>query len=251
MRHKIVAGNWKMHGSVAENRALLDAIVPDLAVVRDVDCVVCAPFPYLAQIQARLEGSRVMWGAQNVNDNSHGAFTGEVSTRMLLEFGCKYVIVGHSERRTLFGETDSMVASKLVAALNASLIPIVCLGETLTEWEAGATEKVIDRQLSAILNAVQAEALSGVVIAYEPVWAIGTGKTASPEQAQAVHAAIRAQVARQDAAIARTLPILYGGSVKGSNARELFGMPDIDGGLVGGASLVAKDFVEICRAAQV
>jgi triosephosphate isomerase len=144
-----------------------------------------------------------------------------------------------------------MVASKLVAALNASLIPIVCLGETLTEREAGATEKVIDRQLSAILNAVQAEALSGVVIAYEPVWAIGTGKTASPEQAQAVHAAIRAQVARQDAAIARTLPILYGGSVKGSNARELFGMPDIDGGLVGGASLVAKDFVEICRAAQV
>jgi len=246
MRKKLVAGNWKMHGSLAENAALLAAIKPALA---RIEAVVCVPFPYLAQAQAELAGSSIAWGAQNVSEQSKGAFTGEVSTAMLLDFGCKYVIVGHSERRSLYGETDQLVASKYMAAQAAGLTPVLCVGESLEERESGVTEAVVARQLDAVINAAGVASLANAVVAYEPVWAIGTGKTASPEQAQAVHAYIRGKVAALDAAVADQLIIQYGGSVKAANASELMAQPDIDGGLIGGASLVADEFIAICRAA--
>jgi triosephosphate isomerase len=246
MRKKLVAGNWKMHGSLAENAALLAAIKPALA---GIDAVVCVPFPYLAQTQALLAGSSIAWGAQNVSEQAKGAFTGEVSAAMLLDFGCKYVIVGHSERRSLYGESDELVASKYKAAQAAGLIPILCVGESLEERESGVTEAVVARQLDAVINATGVGSLSNAVVAYEPVWAIGTGKTASPEQAQAVHAFIRRKIAMLDAGVAERLVIQYGGSVKAANASELMAQPDIDGGLIGGASLVADDFVAICQAA--
>jgi triosephosphate isomerase len=246
MRKKLVAGNWKMHGSLAENAALLAAIKPALA---GIDAVVCVPFPYLAQTQALLAGSSIAWGAQNVSEQAKGAFTGEVSAAMLLDFGCKYVIVGHSERRSLYGESDELVASKYKAAQAAGLIPILCVGESLEERESGVTEAVVARQLDAVINAAGVGSLSNAVVAYEPVWAIGTGKTASPEQAQAVHAFIRRKIAMLDAGVAERLVIQYGGSVKAANASELMAQPDIDGGLIGGASLVADDFVAICQAA--
>jgi len=246
MRKKLVAGNWKMHGSLAENAALLAAIKPALA---GIEAVVCVPFPYLAQAQAELAGSSIAWGAQNVSEQSKGAFTGEVSTAMLLDFGCKYVIVGHSERRSLYGETDQLVASKYMAAQAAGLTPVLCVGESLEERESGVTEAVVARQLDAVINAAGVASLANAVVAYEPVWAIGTGKTASPEQAQAVHAYIRGKVAALDAAVADQLIIQYGGSVKAANASELMAQPDIDGGLIGGASLVADEFIAICRAA--
>ncbi len=249
MRRTVVAGNWKMHGSIVDNRSLLEAIKSDLSVLTDVRCVVCVPYPYLAQARDRLGDSTVAWGAQNLNANPKGAFTGEVSAAMLADLGCRYVIVGHSERRTLFAEDDASVALKTQAALDAGLVPIVCVGETLAERDASATERVVGRQVNAVLDVVGVAGLGRAVVAYEPVWAIGTGKTATPEQAQAVHRHLRAEVARRDAAIAEDLPIVYGGSVKASNARELFTMPDIDGGLVGGASLIAEEFVGICRAA--
>ena len=244
MREKLVAGNWKMHGSLAENNALLDAIVPAL---NGIEAAVCVPFPYLAQAQAALAGSSIAWGAQNLSQHDKGAFTGEVSASMLLDFGCKYVIVGHSERRALYGEDDATVAKKFVAAQKAGLTPILCVGETLEEREGGITEQVVARQLDAVLSC-RREPLAKSVVAYEPVWAIGTGKTASPEQAQAVHAFIRAKVAESSADVAAGLVIQYGGSVKAANAAELWFMPDIDGGLIGGASLVAEEFVAICRA---
>jgi triosephosphate isomerase len=246
MRKKLVAGNWKMHGSLAENAALLAALKPALA---GIEAVVCVPFPYLAQAQAVLAGSSIAWGAQNLSEQSKGAFTGEVSASMLLDFGCRYVIVGHSERRSLNGESDELVASKYVAAQAAGLIPILCVGESLDEREAGVTEAVVARQLDAVIKLAGVDSLAKAVVAYEPVWAIGTGKTASPEQAQAVHAFIRSKIAALNTEVANQLVIQYGGSVKAANAAELMAQPDIDGGLIGGASLVADEFVAICRAA--
>lgn len=246
MRKKLVAGNWKMHGSLVENDALLSALKPALA---GIEAVVCVPFPYLAQAQAELTGSSIAWGAQNVSEQAKGAFTGEVSASMLLDFGCTYVIVGHSERRSLYGESDTLVARKYVAAQAAGLTPILCVGESLAERESGVTEAVVSRQIDAVIDAAGVASLARAVIAYEPVWAIGTGKTASPEQAQAVHAFIRGRVAALDASVADQLVIQYGGSVKAANAAELMAQPDIDGGLIGGASLVADEFVAICRAA--
>ncbi|MHB1401532.1 MAG: triose-phosphate isomerase [Thiobacillus sp.] len=246
MRKKLVAGNWKMHGSLAENAALLSALKPALA---GIEAVVCVPFPYLAQAQAELTGSSIAWGAQNVSEQAKGAFTGEVSASMLLDFGCTYVIVGHSERRSLYAESDALVARKYVAAQAAGLTPILCVGESLAERESGVTEAVVSRQLDAVIDAAGVASLAKAVIAYEPVWAIGTGKTASPEQAQAVHAFIRGKVSALDASVADQLVIQYGGSVKAANAAELMAQPDIDGGLIGGASLVADEFVAICRAA--
>lgn len=250
MRKKLVAGNWKMHGSLVENKALLDVLVLELGQVTTAGCIVCAPFPYLAQVQSVLSGSALAWGAQNVSNQANGAYTGEVSTSMLQDFGCRYVIVGHSERRALYGEDDASVAAKFVAAQAAGLIPILCVGETLEEREASVTEAVIGRQLDAVLTVSGIEGMRHAVVAYEPVWAIGTGKTASPEQAQAVHAFIRARLAMLDKNVAASLVIQYGGSVKATNAAELFSQPDIDGGLIGGASLVADEFIAICRAAQ-
>lgn len=246
MRKKLVAGNWKMHGSLAENAALLAAIKPALA---GIDAAVCVPFPYLAQAQAALGGSSIAWGAQNVSEQAKGAFTGEVSAAMLLDFGCTYVIVGHSERRSLYGESDEMVAKKYIAAQAAGLTPILCVGESLAEREAGVTEAVVARQLDAVIQAAGVGSLAKAVVAYEPVWAIGTGKTATPEQAQAVHAFIRGKIAALDANVANGLVIQYGGSVKAANAAELMAQPDIDGGLIGGASLIADEFIAICRAA--
>lgn len=250
MRRRLVAGNWKMNGSLAANSPLLDAIKAGLSASAGIECLVCVPFPYLDQVQRSLSGSGIAWGAQNLSEHDAGAYTGEVSGAMLREFGCRYVIVGHSERRALYGETDAQVAGKFVAARRAGLVPILCVGETLEERERGATESVTARQLDAVIEAVGAESLADAVVAYEPVWAIGTGRTATPEQAQAVHAFIRARVARHGASHGENLVILYGGSVKAANAAALFAMVDVDGGLIGGASLVAEDFVAICRAAS-
>lgn len=246
MRKKFVAGNWKMNGSLAENAALLAAIKPALV---GIEVAVCVPFPYLAQVQAALTGSSIAWGAQNLSEQGKGAYTGEVSAAMLLDFACRYVIVGHSERRSLYGESDELVAKKYIAAQAAGLTPILCVGESLQERESGVTEQVVARQLDAVISAAGVTSLAKAVVAYEPVWAIGTGKTASPEQAQAVHAFIRGKIAALDAGIAAGLVIQYGGSVKASNAAELMAQPDIDGGLIGGASLVADEFIAICRAA--
>lgn len=248
MRTKFVAGNWKMHGNLATNRQLLADVLAGLNETR-ADVAVCVPFPYLAQAQTILAGSKVAWGAQNVSEHVQGAYTGEVAASMLLDFGCRYVLVGHSERRVLYGEKDEVVAARFAAAIEAGLTPILCVGETLAERESGVTAEVVTRQLDAIILHSGIAALSRSVVAYEPVWAIGTGKTATPQQAQDVHALIRARVARSDAGVAQALKILYGGSVKSANARELFSMQDIDGGLIGGAALVAADFLAICAAA--
>lgn len=250
MREKLVAGNWKMHGSLSENKALLDAILPQLADLSRASCAVCVPFPYLSQVQSVLQNSNISWGAQNLSQQEKGAYTGEVSASMLLDFGCKYVLVGHSERRALYGEDDATVAAKFVAAQKAGLTPILCVGESLDEREANITEQVVARQMDAVLAVAGVAAFSKAVVAYEPVWAIGTGKTASSEQAQAVHAFIRGKIAADSAEVAAGLVIQYGGSVKAGNAAQLFAMPDIDGGLIGGASLSADEFVAICRAAQ-
>ena len=249
MRLKLVIGNWKMHGSLAENRALLSALKPVLGDMKATGVAVCAPFPYLAQLRDELDGTAIAWGAQNVSEQAEGAFTGEVSTSMLKDFGCKYVIVGHSERRSIYGESDDLVAKKYVAAQAAGLIPVLCVGETLAERESGITEQVVARQLDAVIKAAGVESLAKAIVAYEPVWAIGTGKTATPEQAQAVHAFIRGKIAGLNKQIAEGLVIQYGGSVKSANAAELFSQPDIDGGLIGGASLVAAEFIAICKAA--
>jgi triosephosphate isomerase len=249
MRRKFVAGNWKMHGNLAENAALLGALKAALAGVGGADFALCAPYPYLGQLQQSLSGSNLGWGAQNVSEHVKGAYTGEVSAAMLLDFGCRYAIVGHSERRAIYGESDAQVALKFVAAQNAGLTPILCVGESLAERESGITETVVARQLDAVLNVASIGAFAKAVVAYEPVWAIGTGKTATPAQAQAVHAFIRRKLAERDVNVAGNLAIQYGGSVKAANAAELFGQPDIDGGLIGGAALVADEFVAICKAA--
>ncbi len=242
-RVPLVAGNWKMHGSLTENEALLGAVRSGFATDAAVQCAVCVPYPYLAQASSLLQGSLVAWGAQDVSEHAKGAYTGEVSASMLREFGSRYVLVGHSERRYLHGEDSKLVARKLRAAQVAGLTAIVCAGETLVQRESGVTEAVVAEQLDAVTTELGASAWARAVVAYEPVWAIGTGKTASPEQAQAVHAFLRA----------RALPetrILYGGSVKPENAAALLAMKDVDGGLIGGASLVAGDFTAIARAAQ-
>ncbi|HMX16200.1 MAG TPA: triose-phosphate isomerase [Rhodocyclaceae bacterium] len=246
-RRKFVAGNWKMHGSLANNLALLDAVKSGAAALA-CEVAVCVPYPYLAQAKSVLGGSNVAWGAQDVSAHAQGAYTGEVSAAMLVDFGCRYAIVGHSERRTLHAESDQLVADKFAAALGAGVTPILCVGETLAEREAGITDAVVTRQLEAVLAKSGVAALARAVVAYEPVWAIGTGKTPTPQQAQDAHAAIRARVARDDGAVAAGLQILYGGSVKAGNAKELFAMADIDGGLIGGAALVAADFLAICAA---
>jgi len=249
MRERLVAGNWKMHGSLAANQRLLEALVAGAPATPGVGIAVCVPFPYLHQAATVLGGSPVAWGGQNLSEHDSGAYTGEVSGAMLREFGCRYVIVGHSERRQLYGERDGQVAAKFLAAQRAGLMPILCVGETLQEREQGATEEIVGRQLRAVVDAAGVGAFADALIAYEPVWAIGTGRTASPEQAQAAHAFIRALVGAADAEVAGGLAVLYGGSVKPANAGELFAMPDVDGGLIGGASLVVADFLAICRAA--
>jgi triosephosphate isomerase len=249
MRTRLVAGNWKMHGSRAANAPLLDAVKAGAGRAAGVAIAVCVPFPYLQETSAALAGTPIAWGAQTLSEHDAGAYTGEVSGGMLRDFGCTYVIVGHSERRALYGEDDGRVAAKFAAARRAGLTPILCVGETLAEREGGRTEAVVARQLGAVIDAGGAGALVGAVVAYEPVWAIGTGRTATPGEAQAVHAFLRARVAGLDPAAAASLPILYGGSVKPANAAELFAQADVDGGLIGGASLVAADFVAICVAA--
>jgi triosephosphate isomerase (TIM) len=245
MRKKLVAGNWKMHGSHAHNAELLAGIVAARPFACDV--AVCVPFPYLSEAAVALAGGDVRWGAQDVSAHVQGAYTGEVSAGMLAEFGCRYAIVGHSERRAMHGETDQLVADKAKAALAKGLTPIVCVGETLAEREAGNAHEVVKRQLSAVIHAL-AHCVGEMVVAYEPVWAIGTGVTATPDQAQEMHALIRAQL-RAATEHADAMTLLYGGSMKPDNAAALLAQPDIDGGLIGGASLKAADFVAICRAA--
>jgi triosephosphate isomerase len=249
MRSRLVAGNWKSNGNLAANEQLLVEVRNAAATLSNSSCAVCVPYPYLSQTRQLLQGSRVAWGGQDVSQFGAGAYTGAVTAAMLREFGCRYAIVGHSERRSIFGESNAVVAAKFVEAVQEGLTPIVCVGETLQERESGAMEEVVGAQLDAVIAAA-AKTLEHAVIAYEPVWAIGTGKTATPEQAQAAHAFIRARIAAHDANVAAKLQILYGGSVKAANAGQLFAMPDIDGGLIGGASLVAAEFIAICRAAE-
>ncbi len=248
MRRKLVAGNWKMNGSRASIRALLDGVLAGAAGVKGGGVAVCAPFVYLGEVAERLKGSPVAWGAQNVSEHASGAYTGEVACAMLKDFDCRYVIVGHSERRALYGEDDQLVARKFSVVRKAGMTPILCVGELLEERESGQTEAVVARQLDAVLALEGVAAFQDAVIAYEPVWAIGTGKTATPEQAQAVHAFIRGRIAARDQAVADALCIQYGGSMKAANAAELLSQPDIDGGLIGGASLDAAEFLTICRA---
>jgi triosephosphate isomerase len=249
MGQALVAGNWKMHGSLSTNGKLLEAVRNALAGVSGARFAVCPPYPYLDQARQALTGSNIAWGSQSVSEHDSGAYTGEVSGPMLADFGCIYAIVGHSERRAIYGERDAQVAQKFLAALRAGLMPILCVGETLAERESGDTETVVARQLDAVIAAAGAQAVADAIIAYEPVWAIGTGKTATPAQAQSVHEFIRKRLVSHGGALGPRATILYGGSVKASNAAELFGQPDVDGGLIGGASLVADDFVAICRAA--
>ena len=249
MLKSLVVGNWKMYGSLAANLGLLSAIRTGVPPSGSCEVALCVPYPYLAQARSVLGGSQVAWGAQDVSEHGAGAYTGEVSAAMLADFGCSHTLVGHSERRSYFGDTDTVVAAKFRAALKSGVTPILCVGETLDEREAGITADVVIRQLDAVLAVAGVTALTRAVLAYEPVWAIGTGRTASPQQAQEVHALIRSRIAVADAAVAHGVRILYGGSVKPANAKELFGQADIDGGLIGGASLVAEDFLAICAAA--
>ncbi|OGA16789.1 MAG: triose-phosphate isomerase [Betaproteobacteria bacterium RIFCSPLOWO2_02_FULL_66_14] len=228
---------------------MLDAIVAGLPPAGPVQCAVCVPYPYLAQVQELLGGTALAWGAQDASAQASGAYTGEVSAGMLAEFGCRFVLVGHSERRQLHGESDALVAAKFAAVLAKRMTPVLCVGETLDERDGGCTEAVVARQLDAVLAVSGAAAFAQAVVAYEPVWAIGTGRTATPEQAQSVHALVRARLAARDAGVAAALRILYGGSVKAANAESIFAMPDVDGGLIGGASLVADEFLAIARAA--
>ena len=248
MRAPLVCGNWKMHGTRESVQSLLDGMRAGIDSVQTTQVAVCVPFVFVGDVATGLSGTRIAWGAQNVSHEAQGAFTGEISTGMLAEFDCKYVIVGHSERRALYGEDDQMVAAKYAAVRSAGMTPILCVGETLEEREGNVTEQVVARQLQAVLDLEGVDALAEGVVAYEPVWAIGTGKTATPDQAQDVHRFIRELVAGESSKVAEGLQILYGGSVKGSNAAELFAMADIDGGLIGGASLSADEFLTICRA---
>ena len=249
MRRALVAGNWKMNGTRAAVAELVRTVAAGMANVRAAEVVVCPPYPYLGDVGRALEGSAIKLGAQDVAKEEAGAYTGEVSAHMLADCGCRYVIVGHSERRNLYGESDALVAQKFAAARKHGLSPILCVGELLEEREAGHTESVVVRQLKAVVELNGIAAFKNAVIAYEPVWAIGTGKTATPEQAQEVHAFIRAVLRELDGAVAAGVQILYGGSVKAGNAKQLFSQTDIDGGLIGGASLDAQEFLRICEAA--
>ena len=248
MRQKLVAGNWKLNGSVAKIESLVTGILAGLDGLNNVAVAVCPPYVYIPLTQNLLAGSPIGLGAQDIAEQDAGAFTGEVSALMLQEFGCRYAIVGHSERRSIYGEKDTDTARKFAAARKHGLTPILCVGETLEEREQGITEAVVARQLDAVIDLEGIEALNDAVIAYEPVWAIGTGKTATPQQAQDVHAFIRGKLATLNSTVAAKVQILYGGSVKGANATELFAMPDIDGGLIGGAALDAQEFLAICKA---
>ena len=249
MRKIMVAGNWKMNGSEQMIRTLVDGVVAGLNDACQADVVVFPSSPYLSLVKSLAEGTRVEWGGQNVSHAASGAHTGEVSASMLKEFGCQYALAGHSERRALYGESDEDVASRFKAAMEAGIVPVLCVGETIEERKAGNTEAVVERQLDAVLDLVGVNAFANAIVAYEPVWAIGTGLTASPEQAQAIHAFIRDKFTTLDVTIGDQLRILYGGSVNGSNAADLFAREDIDGGLVGGASLTAEDFLAICQCA--
>ena len=248
MRLKLIAGNWKMNGSLSANADLLSGIKKGLGNPA-CDVAVCVPAPYLGQCQTALANSPIQWGAQDVSVHDSGAYTGEVSASMLKDFKCRYVIVGHSERRTYHFESNELVAQKALSALKAGLVPIVCVGETLSQREAGQTEQIVGAQTDAVLTTLSESEFANIVIAYEPVWAIGTGKTATPQMAQEVHAVLRQKLAAKDSSAAAKVRILYGGSMKPDNARELLEMPDIDGGLIGGASLKAEDFLAIVRAA--
>ena len=245
MRKILVAGNWKMHGSKTMVRSLLEGLLAGSSAEGKADLAVFPPFPYLSLTESILADSHITWGGQTLNPNAQGAHTGETSGNMLVDMGCRYVLAGHSERRAIYGESDEDVAVRFQAALDAGLVPVLCVGETLEEREANQTEAVVARQLDAVIKSAGIDAFSRAVIAYEPVWAIGTGLTATPQQAQSVHAFIRDKISALNVIIADQLRILYGGSVKGSNAAELFAQSDIDGGLVGGASLTAEDFLAI------
>ena len=253
MRRKLVAGNWKMNGNLAGNTALLRDLLQSIVAApgESAACnvAICAPAPYLAQCQKMLSASRIAWGAQDISAHESGAYTGEVSATMLKDFGCHYVIVGHSERRAYHAESDALVAQKTVRALGCGLTPIVCVGETLAQREAGQTEHVVGAQIDAVLAAMPLADVQHIVVAYEPVWAIGTGKTATPVMAQQVHAFLRGRIAAIHADAAARTAILYGGSMKPDNAKELLAMSDIDGGLIGGAALNATDFLAIVAAA--
>ena len=250
MRHPLVAGNWKMNGSTDSVKALVEGIKAGIDSVTTAEMTVCPPNVYISQVAAMVAGTAISFGAQDVNDQEAGAHTGEVAPGMLTDIGCKYAIVGHSERRSIYGESDEFTASKFAAARKAGLIPILCVGELLEEREQGITEQVVERQLDAVISLDGVGVFGSAVIAYEPVWAIGTGKTATPDQAQEVHAFIRGKLAGLDNAVAEKVQILYGGSMNPGNAAELLAMPDIDGGLIGGASLKPDDFLAIGKAAN-
>jgi triosephosphate isomerase len=250
MRPKLIVGNWKMNGSRAGNAALLDGIAAGLNGAKAA-VAVCVPAPYLQQCEDRLKGGPIGWGAQDVSAHPVGAYTGEVCAKMLSDFACRYVIVGHSERRAYHGESSELVAKKALAALGEGMTPIVCVGETLEQREAGQTFEVVGAQLAAVLEVLDADALAKIVVAYEPVWAIGTGRNATPEMAQEVHARLREQLRARNGEAAESVAVLYGGSMKPENARELLAQPDIDGGLIGGAALKAQDFLAIIGAAEV
>jgi triosephosphate isomerase len=250
MRRPLIAGNWKMNGTKAEAAELLRGIIAGVSGMSKVDVAVCPPFPYLQVAEDMLKGTAIGWGSQDVSAEEGGAFTGQVSAAMLNDFGCRYAIVGHSERRQFNGETDAIIARKYAQAQAAGLVPILCVGETLEERESGKTEEVVARHIDAVLSTAGPEALALGVVAYEPVWAIGTGVTATPDQAQEVHAFLRGRVAAKSRDVADGLRMLYGGSMKPGNAAELIGRPDIDGGLIGGAALKAADFVAICQAGE-
>jgi len=250
MRRKFVAGNWKMNGSSSQNNKLVSEILAEIGGISRAEIALCPPFVYLMEVGRQIAQSGIALGAQNCAVESPGAFTGEIAATMLIDLGCRYVIIGHSERRALYGESDVLVAAKFATARTAGLIPILCVGERLEEREAGITGEIVARQIDAILDSQGITVFANSVIAYEPVWAIGTGRTATPSQAQEVHAIIRTRLAEHNTEIATQTRILYGGSVKGNNAAELFAMPDIDGGLIGGASLNAQEFMAICAAAD-
>ncbi|MBA3696343.1 MAG: triose-phosphate isomerase [Methylotenera sp.] len=250
MRRKLVIANRKMYGSIPDNQAFLKGLLHETCALKNLDCAVCVPYPYLYQAQTMLAGSSIAWGAQNMSCHEYGPYTGSVSPSMLLEFGCEYVIIGHSERRRRGYESDNSAAERFEAAIKVGLKPVFCVGETLEEHKAGYAHQVTIRELSAVIDHVGVMGLAQGVLAYEPIWAIGTGKSASPEHAQTVLAFLRGHIASLDESVAENIRILYGGSVRTANAKELFAMPDIDGGLIGSASLNTSDFIPICRAAN-
>jgi triosephosphate isomerase len=249
MRRTLIAGNWKMNGSLASIETLMNGIKAGLAEVKNADMAVCPPAIYIPLVSDLIGNASIGLGSQNVCDHESGAFTGELAPSMLKEFNCKYAIIGHSERRSLYGESDELIAQRFAMAVQKGITPLFCIGESLEERESGVTEQVVSRQLDAVIATQGIQAIASCVIAYEPVWAIGTGKTASPEQAQAVHAYIRAKLAALDPGVAQKVQILYGGSMNASNAAQLLSQPDIDGGLIGGASLKPEDFLAIGKAA--